>query len=56
MDQDLRRVIQQELEDARTASRDHLTQTEITVRTVLKVGPEMTAPDALMAVNLVRRS
>ena len=56
MDQDLRRVIQQALEDARIAGRDHLTQTELAVRAVLQVRPDMTAPAALTAVELVRRS
>ena len=56
MDQDLRSVIQQALEDARTAGRDHLTQTELAVRAVLQVRPDMTAPAALTAVDLVRRS
>ncbi len=71
MVQDLRHVIEQALEDARAAGRDHLTQTELAVRAagrdhltqtelavraVLQVRSDMTAPDALAAVNLVRRS
>ncbi len=56
MDQNLRRVIQQTLEDARVAGRDHLTQTELAVRAVLQVRPDMTAPAALTAVDLARRS
>ena len=56
MDPDLRNVIQQALEDARAAGRDHLTQTELAVRAVLQVRSDMTAPDALAAVNLIRRS
>ena len=56
MDPDLRHVIQQALDDARVAGRDHLTQTELAVRAVLKVRPDMTAPNALTAVDLVRRS
>jgi hypothetical protein len=56
MDQDLRHVIQQALEDARAAGRDHLTQTELAVRAVLQVRPDMTAPAALTAVDLIRRS
>ena len=56
MEQDLRHVIQQALEDARAAGRDHLTQTELAVRAVLQVRPDMTAPAALTAVDLVRRS
>jgi hypothetical protein len=56
MDQDLRRVIQQALENARTAGRDHLSQTELAVRAVLQVRLDMTARPALTAVGLVRRS
>ena len=56
MDQDLHHVIEQALEDARAAGRDHLTQTELAVRAVLQVRTDMTAPDALAAVNLARRS
>ena len=56
MDDDLQRVIRQALYDAGAAGRDHLTQTELAVRAVLQARPGMTAPDALMAVNLARRS
>ncbi len=56
MDQDLHHVIEQALDDARAAGRDHLTQTELAVRAVLQVRTDMTAPDALAAVNLARRS
>ncbi len=56
MDPDLRNVIQQALEDARAAGRDHLTQTELAVRAVLQVRSDMTAPAALSAVELFRRS
>ncbi len=56
MDPDLDTVIRQALADARTAGRDHLTQTELAVRAVLKVRPDMTASEALPAVELVRRS
>jgi hypothetical protein len=55
MDQDLHHVIEQALEDARAAGRDHLTQTELAVRAVLQVRSDMTAPEALSAVELVRR-
>jgi hypothetical protein len=41
------------LEDARAAGKDHLTQTELAVRAVLKVRPDMTAPAALTAVEMV---
>ncbi len=54
LDQDLQRVIHQALDDARAAGRDHLTQTELAVRAVLQARPDMTAPDALTAVNYFR--
>ena len=56
MDLDLDTVIRQALADARAAGKDHLTQTEEAVRSVLKVRPDLTAPAALTAVELVRRS
>ena len=56
MDPDLETVIRQTLADARAAGRDHLTQTELAVRAVLKARPDMTASEALTAVELVRRS
>ncbi len=56
MDSGLERVIRQALADAQAAGRDHLTQTEQAVRAVLQVRPDMTASEALTAVNLVRRS
>jgi hypothetical protein len=56
MDRDLENVIRQALADARAAGHDHVSQTEFTVRAVLKVRPDMTASDALIQVNLVRRS
>ena len=55
MDPDLDKLIRQALEDARAAGKDHLTQTEEAVRAVLKVRPDMTAPAALTAVEVVRR-
>jgi hypothetical protein len=56
MDPDVANVIRQTLADARAAGRDHLTQTELAVRAVLKVRPDMTASEALTLVELVRRS
>ncbi len=55
-DPDLERVIRQALTDARVAGRDYLGETEQAVRAVQQARPDMTAPDALAAVNLVRRS
>ena len=56
MDPGLETVIRQALADAQAAGRDHLTQTQIAVRAVLKAQPDMTAPEALTLVELVRRS
>ncbi len=54
-DPGLENVIRQALADAQAAGRDHLNQTELTVRAVQRARPDMTASDALAAVNLVRR-
>jgi hypothetical protein len=56
MDPDLENVIRQALADAEAAGRDHVGQTELAVRAVLQARPDMTASEALTAVNLVRRS
>ena len=56
MDPDLENVIRQALADAEAAGRDHVSQTEQAVRAVLQARPDMTASDALTAVNLARRS
>jgi len=45
----------QALADAQTAGKDYLSQAELAVRAVQQVRPDMTASDALAAVNLVRR-
>ncbi len=56
MDRDLENVIRQAIADAQAAGRDYLAQTELAVRAVRQVRPDMTASDALTAVNIVRRS
>ncbi len=56
MDPDRETVIRHALEDGRAAGRDHLTQTELAVRAVCQARPDMTASEALSAVELVRRS
>ncbi len=56
MDPDLENVIRQALGDALAAGKDHLSQTELAVRAVQQVRPDMTASDALAAVNMVRQS
>jgi len=42
--------------DAKATGWDHLSQTELAVRTVQQARPDMTASDALTTVNMARRS
>ena len=56
MDEGIERIIRRALEEARAAGRDHLTQTELAVRAVRQARPDMTASEALAAVELVRRA
>ena len=56
MDPDLENVIRQALEIAKAAGKDHLSQTELAVRAVQQARPDMTASEALAAVNLMQRS
>ncbi len=55
MDPDLDTVIRQALADARAAGKDYFTETREAVRAVQKVRPDMTASEALAAVEAVRR-
>ncbi len=55
MDPDLENVIRQALGDALAAGCDHMVQTMLAVRAVQRARPDMTASDAMAAVNLVRR-
>ncbi len=55
-EEDLKHVIQQALEDARNRGRDYVGQTELAVRAVRQVRPDMNASDALAAVRLFRQS
>ena len=55
MDPDLERVIRQALEDALAVGRDHTGQTELAIEAIQRARPDMTAADALAAINLVRR-
>ncbi len=55
MDPNLENVIRQALADAQAAGRDDMGQTVLAVQTVQQARPDMTAADALAAVNLVRR-
>ena len=54
MDPDLENVIRQALADAKAVGKDYLSQTEGAVRTVRQARPDLTALDALVAVDLVR--
>ncbi len=56
MDKSIVRIIRRTLEDARAKGRDHLTQTELAVRAVREARPDMTASEALAAVEMVRQS
>ena len=54
MTSNLDTVIRKALDDAHAAGKDHLTQTEEAVPAVRQVRPDMTAPEALTAVEVVR--
>ncbi len=58
MDPDLENVIRQALADTQAAGKDYLSlsQTQEAVRAVRQARPDMTASEALAAVNLMRRS
>ncbi len=56
MDPDLENVIRQALTDAQATGRDYLSQTELAVQAVQRARPDMTASDALVAVNMIRQS
>ena len=49
-------LIRRALAESQAAGKDRPTQTEEAVRAVLQAFPDMTANEALKAVNLVRRS
>ncbi len=54
MDPDLKNVIRLALADAKATGNDYLSQTELAVRAIQRARPDMTASDALAAVNMVR--
>ncbi len=56
IDDDLIHIIDQALADAREKGLDDVDQTGHAVRTVLIARPDMTASDALQAVNRWRRA
>ena len=51
----LENVIRQALEDAQAAGKAHMSQTVLAIQAVQRARPDMTAFDALVAVNLMRR-
>ncbi len=53
---DLENVIRQALEIAKAAGKDHMVQTVLAVQAVQRARPDMTATDALAAVNLVQHA
>ncbi len=53
MDKSIERIIRRVLEEARARGRDELTQ--LAVRAVCQARPDMTASEALAAVELARR-
>jgi hypothetical protein len=55
MDSDLENVIRQALGVLKAAGRDDMGQTVLAVQAVQRARPDMTAADALAAVNLVQR-
>ncbi len=54
-DPDLENVIRQALGIARAAGKDHMGQTVLAVQAVQRARPDMTASDALAAVNRMQR-
>ena len=54
MDPDLESVIRLALADALAAGRDHMSQPMIAVQAVQQARPDLTAADALAAVNMVQ--
>ena len=54
MDSNLENVIRQALGVAKAAGRDGMGQTMLAVQAVQQARPDMTAADALAAVNLVQ--
>ncbi len=55
MEPDLDDVIRQALEDAQAAGKAHMSQTVLAVQAVQRARPDMTAFDALVTVNRMRR-
>ncbi len=58
MDEDLQRIIRHVLEDARARGKGYASEPMLTllaVRAVREARPDMTASEALVAINVVKR-
>ncbi len=56
MDETVKRIIRQALDDARAAGRDYLTQTEEAVRAGRDARPDLTASEILATVRRLQQS
>ncbi len=55
VDKRLERVIRRTILDAKLSGKDYPTQNEVAAHTVRRIRPDMTALEALTAVDLARR-
>ncbi len=55
MNHDRENVIRQALANAQAAGRDYVAQTEEAIRVVRQIRPDLTASEALMAVESMRQ-
>ncbi len=55
VDRYLERVIRRTILDAKLSGKDYPTQNEIAAHTVRRIRPDMTASEAMAAVDLARR-
>ncbi len=56
MNEDLANIIRRAFDEAWASGRGYIGQTELAVRTVRQVRPDMTDSEALRAVEMVRHS
>ncbi len=55
VDKHLERVIRRTILDAKLSGKDYPTQNEIAAHTVRRIRPDMTASEAMAAIDLARR-
>ncbi len=55
VDRHLLRVIRRTILDAKLSGKDYPTQDKVAAHTVRRIRPDMTVPEAVALVNLVRR-